>query len=283
MFFQKNDVQIIIHFQNMILLSARTTKSQRKKKDSKPQVGDGQGLETTKSVPLKKLTLMSKPEPEKSNQIESEQSSGITSEPGKKPKNRSNTSSRPSTTSDIKVKLKSGKIETGKPHQKQPSKAVVRQQPAGKSKPRPKPITKAKPKQRLKPKVKRVPRAKVRAKVKAQGKAKGKSEKDEGVPENLKWLTEDPQEALLSRFVETPKGTKLGESIGIDKSRLILKNKLKFYSIPLNSVKEKGDILVLVRKVNWKLAAKLGENWRKRTLDVLNVDSTIKSKVIKIN
>jgi hypothetical protein len=106
--------------------------------------------------------------------------------------------------------------------------------------------------------------------------------KENEIPDNLKWLQEDPHELLLSRFVETPKGTKLGESIGIDKSRLILKNKLKFYSIPMTSIKEKGDKLVLRRKVNWKLAVKLGERWRKKTLDVIKMVEPKKSRVIKV-
>lgn len=96
-----------------------------------------------------------------------------------------------------------------------------------------------------------------------------KSKRTDEVPNEVKWMQEDPQDQLLSRFVETPKGTRVGESIGIEKSKIILKNKLKFYSIPLNYVKEKDDKLVLRRKVDWTRAAKLGELWRKNALDVI--------------
>ena len=89
------------------------------------------------------------------------------------------------------------------------------------------------------------------------------------VPDELKWLQEDPKDQLLSRFIETPKGTIVGESIGIEKSQLIIKNKLKFYSIPLKYVKEKDDKLVLRRKVDWIRAQKLGESWRKKALDLI--------------
>lgn len=108
------------------------------------------------------------------------------------------------------------------------------------------------------------------------------TEPENGIPSQLEWIQEDPQELLLSRFIETPKGKRLGESIGIDKTRLIMKKKSKFYSIPLKAIKEKDDVLILVMKVNWKLAAKLGENWRKRTLDLFEFQKTQKSKVIKI-
>ncbi len=103
----------------------------------------------------------------------------------------------------------------------------------------------------------------------------------EELPQELRWLRDDPHELLLSRFVVTPKDTPLGESIGIDKSMIILKHKSKFYSIPLKSIKEKGDKLVLHKKVNWKRAERLGEHWRKKTLDVMKVKKVKKPKTIK--
>lgn len=119
-------------------------------------------------------------------------------------------------------------------------------------------------------KVKPVPKTKVKKKPPSDiVKRVEESSNNDDIPVELQWLREDPHELLLSRFVETPKGTRLGESIGIDKSRLILKNKLNFYSIPLKSVKEKGDKLILRRKVDWKSATRLGEIWRKNTLDVI--------------
>jgi hypothetical protein len=112
---------------------------------------------------------------------------------------------------------------------------------------------------------------------------KPKKEPVEGeIPEELRWLQEDPHELLLSRFIETSKGTRLGESIGIDKKMLIMKKKSKFYSIPLKAIKEKGDVLILKKRVDWKKASKLGESWRRRTLDVIPGKQTKSSKVIKI-
>jgi hypothetical protein len=116
---------------------------------------------------------------------------------------------------------------------------------------------------------------------KQQVKPKVKPEEAE-IPDELRWIQEDPHELLLSRFIETPKGTRLGESIGIDKKMLIMKKKSKFYSIPLKAIKEKGDVLILKKRVDWKKASKLGETWRKRTLDVIPGKQSRQSKVIKI-
>ena len=108
-----------------------------------------------------------------------------------------------------------------------------------------------------------------------------KVQKEDEIPDEVKWLQEDPQDQLLSRFVETPKGTVVGESIGIEKSKIILKNKLKFYVIPLKYVKEKDDKLVLRRKVNWDNASKLGERWRKQALDVIPKNKPKMGKGVK--
>jgi hypothetical protein len=126
-------------------------------------------------------------------------------------------------------------------------------------------------KQKLKPtRVKRSrPKPKTSRKPSRSKTVKPNQEKEEEMPEELQWIKEDPHELLLSRFVETPKGTKLGESIGIDGKRLILKNKLNFYSIPLKTIKEKDQILILRKKVDWDEASKLGETWRKNTLDYI--------------
>jgi len=105
-----------------------------------------------------------------------------------------------------------------------------------------------------------------------------KSTKDEDIPTEVMWLREDPRESLLSRFVETPKGNNVGESIGIERSRIILKKKLNFYSIPLKYVKEKDDKLVLTHKVNWTRAAKLGEIWRRKALDIIPKKKKTKGK-----
>ena len=102
--------------------------------------------------------------------------------------------------------------------------------------------------------------------------------KEDGVPDELRWMQEDPQDQLLSRFVETPKGTRVGESIGIEKKKMILKFKSNFYVIPLNYIKEKDDKLVLLRKVNWERAGKLGEIWRRNALDPLYISQKKQKK-----
>jgi len=131
-----------------------------------------------------------------------------------------------------------------------------------KAKPKIKGVGRTRPKETSKKKLVKKTRLKKRRII-------AKSKKADEVPNEVKWMQEDPHDQLLSRFIETPKGTRVGESIGIEKSRIILKNKLKFYSIPLNYVKEKDDKLVLRRKVDWIHAAKLGELWRKNALDVI--------------
>lgn len=134
-----------------------------------------------------------------------------------------------------------------------------------------KPTPKQKSKKPLKPK----PVKKVRIKKRTAPAPGSKPGKEGELPIELQWIREDPKEQLLSRFVESPKGTLLGESIGIDKTKIIIKHKLKFYSIPLKSIKEKDDKLVLTKRVNWERAAKLGELWRK---DALGSGKTNKSK-----
>ncbi|WP_455392723.1 DUF5749 family beta-barrel protein [[Eubacterium] cellulosolvens] len=131
-------------------------------------------------------------------------------------------------------------------------------------------------KKSLKKKLIRRPKQKLKNR---QPTAKQKGEDE--VPDEVKWLQEDPHDQLLSRFVETPKGTRVGESIGIEKSRIILKNKLKFYSIPLKFVKEKDEKLILRRKVNWSRAEKLGEIWRKNALDIIPKTKPKPSKASK--
>jgi hypothetical protein len=143
--------------------------------------------------------------------------------------------------------------------------------PNGKTKER-KSKSKQKSKQSKEKNIKKIPKKKLVRKPKSKLKKQTttvKTKKANEVPDEVKWMEEDPHDQLLSRFVETPKGTVVGESIGIEKTRIILKNKLKFYSIPLKYVKEKDDILILQRRVNWTRAEKLGEVWRKAALDII--------------
>jgi hypothetical protein len=88
-------------------------------------------------------------------------------------------------------------------------------------------------------------------------------------PVELKWVEEDPRDHLLSRFIYDSKNKVIGESIGVEGKQLIMKSGKYFYSIPLKKIHEKENDLTLKGKVNRQQARKLGEAWRKRTLDPL--------------
>ena len=92
---------------------------------------------------------------------------------------------------------------------------------------------------------------------------------EEQLPEDVKWLEDDPHDEILSRFIFNSKGEQVGETIGVEGKQLIVKNREKFYSIPFNSIHEKNDELVLKKKVNWERAEKKGEKWRKKALDLI--------------
>jgi hypothetical protein len=105
--------------------------------------------------------------------------------------------------------------------------------------------------------------------VKKTAGRKGIKKDEEKLPEDVKWLEDDPHDEILSRFIFDPKGSQVGETIGVEGKQLILKDHEKFYSIPLNSIKERNDELILVKKVDWNKAEKKGEKWRKKALDVI--------------
>ena len=137
---------------------------------------------------------------------------------------------------------------------------------------RPKIVKKPKPKPKLKPSVKRGKAKKVvkkRRPVKKRPSKKPIKKADEQLPEDVKWLEDDPHDEILSRFIYDPKGKQVGETIGVEGKQLIVKNREKFYSIPLISIHEKNSELVLRKKVNWVKAEKKGEKWRKKALDVI--------------
>lgn len=149
-------------------------------------------------------------------------------------------------------------------------------QPRVKKGVRPKTIKKPKLKPKSKPKrrpsVKRGKTKKVikkRKPVKKRPAKKPIKKADEQLPEDVKWLEDDPHDEILSRFIYDPRGKQVGETIGVEGKQLIVKNREKFYSIPLNSIHEKNSELVLRKKVNWVKAEKKGEKWRKKALDVI--------------
>jgi len=88
-------------------------------------------------------------------------------------------------------------------------------------------------------------------------------------PEDLKWVEEDPKDHLLSRYIKDSKGKVVGESIGVEGKYIIMKNGLKFYSIPLRNIVELETELRLKGRINRDKARKLGEEWRKKALDPL--------------
>jgi hypothetical protein len=87
--------------------------------------------------------------------------------------------------------------------------------------------------------------------------------------DELKWVEEDPKDHLLSLFIKDSNGNVIGESIGVEGKYIIMKNGLKFYSIPLKNIIEGEMELTLKGRINRPKARKLGEEWRKRALDPL--------------
>jgi hypothetical protein len=129
-----------------------------------------------------------------------------------------------------------------------------------------KPIPRRRPSTKIGKKKKVIKKRKI---VRRSLRKKSSKKEDEQLPEDVKWLEDDPHDEILSRFIFNPKGTQLGETIGVEGKQLIVKNREKFYSIPLNSIKDRNDELILVKKVDWNKAEKKGEKWRKKALDVI--------------
>jgi hypothetical protein len=155
----------------------------------------------------------------------------------------------------------SGQKNTGEPVQRSSGTKI-----GTKTKPGKKPIPRRTPSTKIGKKKKVVKKRKI---VRRPLRKKGRKKEDEQLPEDVKWLEDDPHDEILSRFIFNSKGTQMGETIGVEGKQLIIKNREKFYSIPLNSIKEKNDELTLVKKINWKRAEKKGEKWRKKALDVI--------------
>lgn len=75
---------------------------------------------------------------------------------------------------------------------------------------------------------------------------------------------EDIYESLIPFFVVNKNNEPVGETIGMDGKRIIIKNKEVFYSIPLSKLNKKFDKLV-ADDVDWEEAKILGERWRKKS------------------
>ena len=80
---------------------------------------------------------------------------------------------------------------------------------------------------------------------------------------------EDPKDEYLSRFVLEDGEKTLGESVGIEKDMIVIKEGDAFFMIPLKSVELSEDRLHLKESVDWRKAKRKGEKWRKNELDPL--------------
>ena len=69
--------------------------------------------------------------------------------------------------------------------------------------------------------------------------------------------------SLLSRFVVDKDGKRLGESISVYNDLLIIKKEGKFYAIPLKHIATKGEHLAIKGIVQWDIAEKLAQEWKK--------------------
>ena len=79
---------------------------------------------------------------------------------------------------------------------------------------------------------------------------------------------EDLYESLIPRFVVNKSGEKIGETIGMDGQRIILKKNSDFYSVPLSVLDEHLGELIIKKNVDWEKAKALGERWRKKSFIV---------------
>jgi len=79
---------------------------------------------------------------------------------------------------------------------------------------------------------------------------------------------EDLYESLIPRFVVNKSGEKIGETIGMDGQRIILKKNSDFYSIPVSVLDEHLGELIIEKDIDWEKAKALGERWRKKSFIV---------------
>ena len=79
---------------------------------------------------------------------------------------------------------------------------------------------------------------------------------------------EDISESLIPRFVINKNGERIGETIGMDGQRIILKKDSDFYSIPVSVLDEHLGELIIEKDIDWEKAKALGERWRKKSFIV---------------
>ncbi len=93
--------------------------------------------------------------------------------------------------------------------------------------------------------------------------ARGRSRKPK------KMVLDDPKDEYLSLFVHDQNGVLKGETIGIEADHVVIKDKGEFYKTPLSNFKIDGRVLRAVKDIDWDIAKKKGEGWRKKELDPL--------------
>lgn len=79
---------------------------------------------------------------------------------------------------------------------------------------------------------------------------------------------EDTSEYLIPRFVINKNGERIGETIGMDGQKIILKKDGNFYSVPLSVLDERLGELIIEKDIDWGKAKILGERWRKKSFIV---------------
>ena len=71
---------------------------------------------------------------------------------------------------------------------------------------------------------------------------------------------------LLSRFVDRPDGTRIGETVGMDGRLVIVKEPAKaaYLAIPRSLLERTGEAYRLTGEVDWDAAKEGGAAWRER-------------------
>jgi hypothetical protein len=93
---------------------------------------------------------------------------------------------------------------------------------------------------------------------------KKRKKKDEAVDEEFEG------DNLLCRFVLDGFGKQIGESVAIDDDIIIIKAGSKYLGVPLKHVEEEEKTLLVKGLVDQSKAEEMGENWRRKSFD--NID-----------
>jgi hypothetical protein len=84
-----------------------------------------------------------------------------------------------------------------------------------------------------------------------------------------KMVLDDPRDEYLSRFVHEVDGRIIGETIGLEKEMIVIKNGDDFFVAPLSSFELDDNVLKVIVPVNWNKAREEGEDWKNKELDPL--------------